>query len=54
MTTMRRVFERTVEFADKVHLDLPRYAVLTPFPNTTLFRRLESEGRLLRQELVIV
>jgi radical SAM superfamily enzyme YgiQ (UPF0313 family) len=43
------VFERTVEFVDKTKIDLPRYAVATPFPNTGLYRRLESEGRLLHK-----
>jgi radical SAM superfamily enzyme YgiQ (UPF0313 family) len=43
------VFERTVEFVDKVKIDLPRYAVLTPFPGTGYFRRLETEGRLLHK-----
>ncbi|TMQ32481.1 MAG: radical SAM protein [Planctomycetota bacterium] len=28
------VFERTVEFVDRTKIDLPRYAVATPFPNT--------------------
>lgn len=43
------VFERTVEFVDRTRIDLPRYAVATPFPNTALFRRLEAEGRLLHK-----
>jgi radical SAM superfamily enzyme YgiQ (UPF0313 family) len=43
------VFERTVEWVDKVKMDLPRYAVVTPFPNTGLFRRLEAQGRLLHK-----
>jgi radical SAM superfamily enzyme YgiQ (UPF0313 family) len=43
------VFERTVEFVDRVKMDLPRYAVVTPFPNTGLFRRLDAEGRLLHK-----
>jgi len=43
------VFERTAEFVDKAKIDLPRYAVATPFPNTALYRRLEAEGRLLHQ-----
>lgn len=43
------VFERTVEFVDKTRIDLPRYAVVTPFPNTGLYRRLEAEGRLLHK-----
>lgn len=44
------VFERTVEFADKAKIDLPRYAVATPFPGTPLYRRLEAEGRLLHRD----
>lgn len=43
------VFERTVEWVDKVKIDLPRYAVSTPFPGTGLFRRLEAQGRLLHK-----
>jgi radical SAM superfamily enzyme YgiQ (UPF0313 family) len=43
------VFERTAEFVDKTKVDLPRYAVATPFPNTGLYRRLEAEGRLLHK-----
>jgi radical SAM superfamily enzyme YgiQ (UPF0313 family) len=43
------VFERTAEFVDRAKIDLPRYAVATPFPNTVLYRRLEAEGRLLHQ-----
>ena len=44
------VFERTVEFVDKTKIDLPRYAVATPFPGTPLYRRLESQGRLLHKK----
>jgi radical SAM superfamily enzyme YgiQ (UPF0313 family) len=43
------VFERTVEFVDRTRIDLPRYAVATPFPGTVLYRRLEAQGRLLHR-----
>ena len=43
------VFERTVEFVDRVKMDLPRYAVMTPFPGTGAYRRLEQERRLLHR-----
>jgi radical SAM superfamily enzyme YgiQ (UPF0313 family) len=43
------VFERTVEFVDRTKVDLPRYAVATPFPGTPLYRRLEAQGRLLHR-----
>ncbi len=45
----RGVFERTVEFVDRVKIDLPRYAVATPFPGTALYRQWEAEGRLLHK-----
>jgi radical SAM superfamily enzyme YgiQ (UPF0313 family) len=41
------VFDATVQLALDAAIDLPRYAVLTPFPGTPLFQRLEAEGRLL-------
>lgn len=41
------VFERTVQFAIDTGIDLPRFALLTPFPGTPLHRRLEAEGRIL-------
>jgi radical SAM superfamily enzyme YgiQ (UPF0313 family) len=43
------VFSRTVEFVDRTKIDLPRYAVATPFPGTPLYRRLEAQGRLLHR-----
>jgi radical SAM superfamily enzyme YgiQ (UPF0313 family) len=41
------VFERTAEFAIEAGVDLPRFAVLTPFPGTPLHQRLAAEGRIL-------
>lgn len=41
------VFLKTARFAVDAGIDLPRFAVLTPFPGTALFRRLEAEGRIL-------
>ena len=41
------VFDATAEFVDDAGIDLPRFAILTPFPGTPLFRRLDSEGRIL-------
>lgn len=43
------VFEQTVEFVDRARIDLPRYAVMTPFPGTGAFRQLEAQGRLLHK-----
>ena len=41
------VFLRTAQFAVEAKIDLPRFAVVTPFPNTGLYNRLLSEGRIL-------
>ena len=38
------VFMKTAEFAVEAGIDLPRFAVVTPFPSTPLYNRLESEG----------
>jgi radical SAM superfamily enzyme YgiQ (UPF0313 family) len=41
------VFMRTARFAVDSGVDLPRFATVTPFPGTDLYRRLEREGRIL-------
>lgn len=41
------VFEATARFVDEAGIDLPRYAILTPFPGTRLFDRFAGEGRIL-------
>lgn len=41
------VFMQTAKFAVEAGIDLPRYAIVTPFPNTGLYKRLEAEGRIL-------
>jgi radical SAM superfamily enzyme YgiQ (UPF0313 family) len=44
------VFLKTAEFAVQAKIDLPRFAIVTPFPNTALYKRLEAEGRLLTRD----
>jgi radical SAM superfamily enzyme YgiQ (UPF0313 family) len=41
------VFQKTAEFAVDARIDLPRFAVVTPFPGTALYHRLLAEGRIL-------
>jgi radical SAM superfamily enzyme YgiQ (UPF0313 family) len=41
------VFLKTAEFAVQARIDLPRFAIVTPFPNTALYKRLLVEGRIL-------
>ncbi len=41
------VFLDTARFAVKARIDLPRFAVVTPFPGTALYRRLDAQDRIL-------
>jgi len=41
------VFERTLQFCFDSGIDLVQFAILTPFPGTRLFRKLDREGRIL-------
>jgi len=39
-------FDETVDFVMETRMDLPRYAIAVPFPNTGLYKRLKSQGRI--------
>lgn len=41
------VFENTFDFVNKYKIDIPRYAVYTPYPETLAFKKLEKENRIL-------
>ncbi|MEQ1669805.1 MAG: radical SAM protein, partial [Hyphomicrobium sp.] len=41
------VFDNTADFVNATGVDLPRFAILTPFPGTPLHNRLDREGRIL-------
>lgn len=41
------VFLETARFAVEAGIDLPRFAIVTPFPGTSLYTKLDSEGRIL-------
>ncbi len=43
-------FKETVKFALRNRIDTAQFLVLTPVPGTQLFRRLESEGRILTRD----
>jgi len=46
-TDDRTIFEKTVEFVNKVNLDGVAPSVLTPYPGTKLYQRLQQEGRII-------
>ena len=43
-------FERTVGWTRQNRLESATYHILTPYPGTPLFRRMEAEGRLLHRD----
>lgn len=44
------VFEKTVAWIEETRLECATFHILTPYPGTPFFRKLESEGRLLHRE----
>jgi hypothetical protein len=38
-----------VDLVHQLHVDIPRYAVYTPYPGTRAFQKMTAEGRLLHQ-----
>ncbi len=44
------VFERLVKFTEDVRLDAAFMPVLTPFPGTEIYRRMEAEGRIIERD----
>jgi radical SAM superfamily enzyme YgiQ (UPF0313 family) len=47
------VFKRTVDFVNKVKIDLPRFSAYTPFPGTPTYKNLDSQGRLLSKNWLL-
>ncbi|MFY0545189.1 B12-binding domain-containing radical SAM protein [Brevibacillus sp. H7] len=46
----KETFELTAEFAIDSCIDLPRFAIVTPFPSTALYKRLKAENRILTED----
>ncbi|MCD6237198.1 MAG: B12-binding domain-containing radical SAM protein [Thermoplasmata archaeon] len=44
------IFDRTLEAIYKWELDKAGFAILTPFPGTSLFRKFEKEGRIITRD----
>ncbi len=43
----KSIFERTVDAVIKLKIDLPRFAILTPFPKTPLWYELKKQNRII-------
>jgi len=44
------VFKKTVEAVNNLKIDIPRYAIYTPYPKTQAFKKLKEEGRILHED----
>jgi len=44
------VFERTVRMCVDARIDLPRFSVITPFPDTEFYNELERQGRITERD----
>ncbi len=44
------VFERTYEFVEKARLESPYFSILTPYPGTRLFAKLDAENRIINRD----
>jgi radical SAM superfamily enzyme YgiQ (UPF0313 family) len=44
------VFKRTVDFVNAAKIDIALYNILTPFPGTVLYERMQREGRIHDQD----
>ncbi len=44
------IFDELIDFIDETKLLMPLINVLTPFPGTELFKRLEKEGRIIHKD----
>ncbi len=43
------VFRDTVDMVDDLRIDVPRYAIYTPYPGTDAYKKLSAENRLLHR-----
>ena len=44
------IFDQTIEFIDHIKLDVAHPNIVTPFPGTRFFKKLDTEGRLLTKD----
>jgi len=49
-TDTPQVFDNTFNVIKDLHIDIPDFCILTPFPGTTIYKTLQKEGRLLTKD----
>ncbi len=46
----KSIFKHTVDFVNSCNIDLIHYAILTPFPGSNIYNKLESENRIIKKD----
>ena len=41
------VFNQTLDFINKAHIDMPRFTINTPFPGTPFYEKMKRENRII-------
>ena len=49
-TDTKEVFDETLKMIKDLNIDLADFCILTPFPGTPIYKKLEKEGRLLEKD----
>jgi len=49
-TDTTEVFKETVDWVQELQIDIPRYAIATPYPGTPYFKEMEEAGRILTRD----
>lgn len=52
-TDDKNIFKRTIEFVNKANIDLPRFTVVTPYPRTPLYERMQKEDRIIDKNWIM-
>lgn len=43
----KEIFQQTLDFINKAHIDLPRFTINTPFPGTPFYKQMKEENRII-------
>lgn len=44
------IFEHTLDFINKAHIDMPRFTINTPFPGTPFYEKMKRENRIIEHD----
>ena len=49
-TDTSKIFNKTLDFANDIKLDITNFMILTPYPGTPIYTQFESEGRIITKD----